>query len=110
MTVLSISPVLTTQILNPWMYLYYCLSFILPPVLLSISSLENSLVRGVLIIVIHPCLEALLFSIVIVAGFYLVTLSKSKSMAQYSPDHMKWIELIRVLQTAQEKPNLTEKL
>jgi DNA-binding transcriptional MerR regulator len=49
-------------------------------------------------------------SIAIVVGFYLVTSSTSKFMAQYSPDHMKWMRLIRVLQAAHKKLNLTEKL
>jgi hypothetical protein len=31
-------------------------------------------------------------------------------MVQYSPDHMKWMGLIRVRQVAQKKVDLTEKL
>jgi hypothetical protein len=31
-------------------------------------------------------------------------------MAQYSPDHMTWMRVIRVLQAAQNKLDLTQKL
>jgi hypothetical protein len=51
-----------------------------------------------------------LFSIVIVAAFYLVTLFTPKYIVQYSPDHMKWMRFIQVLQAAQKRLGLTEKL
>jgi hypothetical protein len=72
--------------------------------------LGSSTFLGARVIAIRMCLDSLSFSIAVMKGFHLITLSTSKSMAQYSPDHMKWMRLIRVPQGAQKEPNLTEKL